>query len=76
MVDYQARHCYYPIKCTDWQKNKLKSLAFSLKFAMNLFSWKRRVMQGMFLSFKNIFNRDLHVFELWKGLANIYANLE
>ena len=37
-------------------KKWLNNSVFSLKSVMNLFSWKRGGMQGIFLLFKNVFN--------------------
>ena len=40
---------------------------------MNLFSWKRGGMQGVFLLLKNVFNIDKNVFGLVRGSANLYV---
>ena len=51
-------------------KKVLKSLAFSLKFVINLFSWNRGGMQGIFLLFRKVLKMDQYVFKLVAGLAN------
>ena len=56
-------------------KKVLKSSAFSLKFVINLFSWNRGGIQGIFLLFRKVFKMDQYVFELVEGLASLLANL-
>ena len=57
-------------------KKVLKSSAFSLKFVINLFSWNRGVIPGIFLLFRKVFKMDQYVFELVAELANLRDNSE
>ena len=66
VVQYSALVC----------KRVLKSSAFSLKFVINLFSWNRGGIQGIFLLFRKVFKMDQYVFELVAGLASLLANLD
>ena len=56
-------------------KKWLNNLPFSLKSVMNLFLWSRRGMQWFFFIFRNIFDIDHYMFELVRGLANLFDNL-
>ena len=51
-------------------KKVLKSLAYSLKFVANLFSWNRRGIQRMFLLFRKTFKMHQYFFRLVAALAN------
>ena len=57
-------------------KNISKSSASSLNLGANLFSWKSGGIQGIFLSFRNVFKIDQYVFELVKRLANLLDSLK
>ena len=58
------------LKREHWFTKKwLNNSAFSLNSVMNLFSWKKGGMQGIFLLFKNVSNIDQYVFGLMRGIG-------
>ena len=49
------------------KKKELKSSAFPLKSVINLLSWNKGGIHGIFLSFRHLFKIDQYVFALVVG---------
>ena len=57
-------------------KKSVIKFSFSLKFVINLFSWKRGSILGIFLLLWKVFKMDQYAFGLVAGLANLLENLK
>ena len=64
--------CYEGCSCC--QLMSTESSAFFLKYVTNLFPWKRCGI--IFLLFKNSFNKDQKVLELFPVIVNLFVILE